>query len=50
MVAKDKFYVTYHGEVLSPSMEEVLVAFGLAYCLKLDSKLKILLSNVQEKE
>lgn len=41
LVAKDRFYVTYHGEVLSPSMEEVLVAFWFAHSLKLDPKLKI---------
>ena len=23
LVAKDKFYLTYHGDALSPSMEEV---------------------------
>jgi UTP:GlnB (protein PII) uridylyltransferase len=33
LVAKDKFYVTYHGEVLSPSMAEVLTN-SLRYYLR----------------
>lgn len=33
LVAKDKFYVTYHGEVLSKSMEEVLTN-ALRYYLR----------------
>jgi UTP:GlnB (protein PII) uridylyltransferase len=33
LVAKDKFYVTYHGDHLSPSMEEVLTN-ALRYYLR----------------
>jgi len=33
LVAKDRFYVTYHGEVLSPSMAEVLTN-SLRYYLR----------------
>ncbi|KAG0566547.1 hypothetical protein M758_7G072600 [Ceratodon purpureus] len=33
LVAKDKFYLTYHGDVLSPSMEEVLTN-ALRYYLR----------------